>query len=230
MLLIPSHSFVNQRPPVRRRINKKQIRIMASPNPNPNPNDGSGKSPFDLPDDFSYQFMGPPTTSVPSQNFQFTTMSSPPMQATNIGPSPAPSTQYQFITTTGEEDSATSKRKLKTVRSHVMRNFLQQQQQQRRAGQTPVSSPPSEYLSVEVSPEEQGRRKRSKSYESPPPGQSRKSSVASSAPSTMEQQIWASSASYQGAGSPNMSGSVRRGSSQSTVPSPCTYRHTCATS
>ncbi|KAF2812302.1 uncharacterized protein BDZ99DRAFT_461035 [Mytilinidion resinicola] len=191
----------------------------------PNPNDGSGKSPFDMPDDFSYQFMGPPTTSASAQDLQFTAASSPPMQATDfqIRPSPVPSTQYQFITTTGEEDSATSKRKLKTVRSHVMRNFLQQQQQQRRAGQTPASSPPSEYLSVEVSPEEQGRRKRSKSWESPPPGQSRKSSVASSAPSTLEQQMWASSASYQGAGSPNLSGSVRRGSSQSTVPSPCTY-------
>jgi hypothetical protein len=55
---------------------------------------------------------------------------------------------------------------------------------------------------------------------------SRKSSTASS---TLEQQIWAtaSSASYQ-ASSPAMSDNFRRGSSQSTVPSPCTCHRHCS--
>ena len=37
-----------------------------------------------------------------------------------------PSTQYQFITTTGDDTRASKKLKLKTVRSHVMRNYVQQ--------------------------------------------------------------------------------------------------------
>lgn len=194
-----------------------------------NPNDGSGQNPWSTSDDFSYHFMGPPVTSASSssssQNFNFTTASYPIVPSTPQASSrPSPSTQYQFITTTGEEDSATSKRKLKTVRSHVMRNFLSQQQQQRRtsqAGLTPASSPPGEYLSADLSPEEQDQRKRSRSFETPPPRGSRKSSTASS---TVEQQIWAtaSTPSYQ-ASSPSMSEGFRRGSSQSTMPSPCTF-------
>lgn len=41
-----------------------------------------------------------------------------------------PPTQYEFITQTGDESTATTKKKLKTVRSHVMKNYLHQQQQQ----------------------------------------------------------------------------------------------------
>ncbi|KAF2642854.1 hypothetical protein P280DRAFT_478917 [Massarina eburnea CBS 473.64] len=37
-------------------------------------------------------------------------------------------TQYEFIIQTGDESSATAKQKLKTVRSHVMKNYLHQQQ------------------------------------------------------------------------------------------------------
>lgn len=45
-------------------------------------------------------------------------------------PSRAPSsTQYAFIVQTGDESSTTMKGKLKTVRSHVMKNYLHQQQQ-----------------------------------------------------------------------------------------------------
>jgi hypothetical protein len=40
-------------------------------------------------------------------------------------------TQYEFIMTTGDESATATKQKLKTVRSHVMKNYLQQQQQQR---------------------------------------------------------------------------------------------------
>ncbi|KAF1952571.1 hypothetical protein CC80DRAFT_552383 [Byssothecium circinans] len=36
-------------------------------------------------------------------------------------------TRYQFIMQTGDESSATAKQKLKTVRSHVMKNYLHQQ-------------------------------------------------------------------------------------------------------
>jgi hypothetical protein len=43
-----------------------------------------------------------------------------------------PPTQYEFIMQTGDESTATTKKKLKTVRSHVMKNYLQQQQQQGR--------------------------------------------------------------------------------------------------
>lgn len=38
-------------------------------------------------------------------------------------------TQYQFIMQTGDESVATAKQNLKTVRSHVMKNYLHQQQQ-----------------------------------------------------------------------------------------------------
>ena len=40
-------------------------------------------------------------------------------------------TQYEFIMSTGDESATTARQKLKTVRSHVMKNYLQQQQQQR---------------------------------------------------------------------------------------------------
>ncbi|KAF2036582.1 hypothetical protein EK21DRAFT_83537 [Setomelanomma holmii] len=40
-------------------------------------------------------------------------------------------TQYAFIMQTGDESSTTVKKKLKTVRSHVMKNYLHQQQQRR---------------------------------------------------------------------------------------------------
>lgn len=43
------------------------------------------------------------------------------------------STQYEFIMQTGDESAAASKQKLKTVRSHVMKNYLHQQQQQAKA-------------------------------------------------------------------------------------------------
>ncbi|KAF2690329.1 hypothetical protein K458DRAFT_102146 [Lentithecium fluviatile CBS 122367] len=43
-----------------------------------------------------------------------------------------PPTQYEFITQTGDESAATTKQKLKTVRSHVMKNYLHQHQQQNR--------------------------------------------------------------------------------------------------
>jgi hypothetical protein len=36
-----------------------------------------------------------------------------------------PPIQYEFIVQTGDESTATTKRKLKTVRSHVMKNYLQ---------------------------------------------------------------------------------------------------------
>ena len=39
-------------------------------------------------------------------------------------------TQYAFITSTGDESAAVARQKLKTVRSHVMKNYLQQQQRQ----------------------------------------------------------------------------------------------------
>lgn len=46
-------------------------------------------------------------------------------------PSRTPSpTQYEFIMTTGDESATTARQKLKTVRSHVMKNYLQQQQRQ----------------------------------------------------------------------------------------------------
>ena len=44
------------------------------------------------------------------------------------------STQYQFITTTGDDTRASIKRKLKTVRSHVMRNYVQQKNSKNSTG------------------------------------------------------------------------------------------------
>ena len=41
----------------------------------------------------------------------------------------SPRTQYEFIMSTGDESATAAKQKLKTVRSHVMKNYLQQQQQ-----------------------------------------------------------------------------------------------------
>lgn len=53
-------------------------------------------------------------------------------------PSRTPSpTQYAFITSTGDEGATAARQKLKTVRSHVMKNYLQQQQRQ---GQGAASS------------------------------------------------------------------------------------------
>jgi hypothetical protein len=43
----------------------------------------------------------------------------------------SPPTRYEFIMSTGDESAAATKQNLKTVRSHVMKNYLQQQQQQR---------------------------------------------------------------------------------------------------
>lgn len=42
---------------------------------------------------------------------------------------PSP-TQYEFIMTTGDESASSARQKLKTVRSHVMKNYLHHQQQQ----------------------------------------------------------------------------------------------------
>jgi len=44
------------------------------------------------------------------------------------------STQYQFITTTGDDTRASIKRKLKIVRSHVMRNYVQQRNSKNSTG------------------------------------------------------------------------------------------------
>ncbi|KAF2179217.1 hypothetical protein K469DRAFT_303958 [Zopfia rhizophila CBS 207.26] len=41
--------------------------------------------------------------------------------------------------TTGDESAAAAKRKLKTVRSHVMKNYLQQQQRQGHSGDSSLS-------------------------------------------------------------------------------------------
>jgi hypothetical protein len=51
-----------------------------------------------------------------------------------------PPTRYEFIMQTGDESTATTKKKLKTVRSHVMKNYLQQQQQGRQANKSNSSS------------------------------------------------------------------------------------------
>lgn len=56
--------------------------------------------------------------------------------------SPGPLTspvQYEFISNTGIEDEST-KKNLKTVRSHVMRHYLHQQQQRSRQSSNPVAS------------------------------------------------------------------------------------------
>lgn len=50
-----------------------------------------------------------------------------------------PPTQYEFITQTGDESTATTKKKLKTVRSHVMKNYLQQQQGRQAKGSGPTA-------------------------------------------------------------------------------------------
>lgn len=56
------------------------------------------------------------------------------LKVTGAVPSRTPSpTQYEFIMTTGEETSTATRQKLKTVRSHVMKNYLQQQQRQGRS-------------------------------------------------------------------------------------------------
>jgi hypothetical protein len=50
----------------------------------------------------------------------------------------SPRTQYEFIMSTGDESATSAKQKLKTVRSHVMKNYLHQQQQ--RQGQSGEAS------------------------------------------------------------------------------------------
>lgn len=49
-----------------------------------------------------------------------------PQKTTSGASSP---TQYEFIMSTGDESATAARQKLKTVRSHVMKNYLQQQQQ-----------------------------------------------------------------------------------------------------
>ncbi|KAF2471898.1 uncharacterized protein BDR25DRAFT_303260, partial [Lindgomyces ingoldianus] len=76
------------------------------------------------PNDFSQYFASTP---------ELQTADTPPGRQDRLGvPETVPSrstspTQYEFITTTGEESATASKQKLKTVRSHVMKNYLQQQ-------------------------------------------------------------------------------------------------------
>ena len=48
-------------------------------------------------------------------------------------------THYEFISHSGTDD-ATAKQKLKTVRSHVMRNYLHQQQQRSGVSSNPVAN------------------------------------------------------------------------------------------
>lgn len=53
----------------------------------------------------------------------------PPMSEA-VRNSSASSTAYAFISQSGDETAATSKTKLKTVRSHVMKNYLKQRRKQ----------------------------------------------------------------------------------------------------
>jgi hypothetical protein len=62
------------------------------------------------------------------------------LQVPDETPSRTPTpTQYEFIMTTGDESASSAKQKLKTVRSHVMKNYLHQQQQQQRQGRASSS-------------------------------------------------------------------------------------------
>ncbi|KAF2020527.1 hypothetical protein BU24DRAFT_487127 [Aaosphaeria arxii CBS 175.79] len=62
-----------------------------------------------------------------------------PRSTSTRTPSP---TQYEFVSLTGTEDPRTTRRKLKKVRSHVMKNYLHQQRQhsQDRSSEDPISA------------------------------------------------------------------------------------------
>ncbi|KAJ4295590.1 hypothetical protein N0V90_007603 [Kalmusia sp. IMI 367209] len=76
-------------------------------------------------------------------------------------PTPVP-TQYEFISHEGGRD-ASAKQKLKTVRSHVMRNYLHQQQQQQQQQQQSGRSGPS---SKSVASERRQAKERARSSRS----------------------------------------------------------------
>jgi hypothetical protein len=50
-------------------------------------------------------------------------------------------TQYEFITMTADESAKTARQKLKTVRSHVMKNYMQHHQPQRHRRESKGVSP-----------------------------------------------------------------------------------------
>jgi hypothetical protein len=95
-----------------------------------------------------------PDRDVPSPFFASSSegqmTETPPSRRTNRldVPDRAPSrsttpTQYEFIMTTGDESATVTKQKLKTVRSHVMKNYLQQQQR-KVSGESSLSAASSE--------------------------------------------------------------------------------------
>lgn len=93
-------------------------------------------------------------TSPVSHGLPIFTISSPEAKApSSRGQTPAMSdtsqpslsrrsseTQYEFIMQTGDDNSKAMKQKLKTVRSHVMKNYLHQQQQRQNVGEGTGSS------------------------------------------------------------------------------------------
>lgn len=87
-------------------------------------------------------------------------------------------TQYEFILNTGDESATTARQKLKTVRSHVMKNYLQQQSRQ---GRGPGESSLSAAQSERRKGKERARSSRSTSREHEqnptPPNRERSSSV-----------------------------------------------------
>ena len=87
-----------------------------------------------------------------------TPRSSQPPQPSRAGTTTP--TQYEFIMTTGEESATTARQKLKTIRSHVMKNYLTQQQRQG-SGETSLSVAQSERRKGK----QRARSSRSPSYE-----------------------------------------------------------------
>lgn len=72
-------------------------------------------------------------------------------------------TQYEFIMQTGDENTATTKKKLKTVRSHVMKNYLQQQQHQQQQGRQSYGSASSSFAASTDRRREKQRARSSRS-------------------------------------------------------------------
>jgi hypothetical protein len=86
--------------------------------------------------DLSYYFVSSPDYQTDAAAFS---------KSSHTGISPgtpsilSPPTQYEFIMSNGYETTTSARKKLKTVRSHVMKNYLHQKLQKRGSQHTSIS-------------------------------------------------------------------------------------------